>query len=161
MSNIQEEFSFKINCPELSSISEILRSDFNGIINVNAASISRIINYYGWGITLQNKAYILKDMLETIKLPEYQKVSSNIKTPFHQSVISDNVNVLIRELHFQKVALEALTAKNIAEQNLEKVVNLLNQFLPDNFDLIGYLNQIASESLLETSLLSKDLVKKI
>lgn len=156
----QAELAFKMHCPELSTIKDILINYFSNNLNENAGSISRIITYFGWRTTLQMKAYSLNDMLKTMKLPNYQKVINTTTSPFAQSTIPDNMNVLVRELHYQKLTLEALIAKNIAEQNLQTVINILGQFLPSNFDLDSYLIK-NSEPSSQDALLEKNLVKKL
>ena len=155
------EIAFKTHCPELSIVKDILINYFSNNYNENAGSISRIITYYGWSTTLLGKAYCLHDMLKTIKLPNFQKISTTNKSLFNQTSIPDNMNTLVREFHFQKIAIEALAAKRIAEQNLQTVINILGQFLPSDFDLNEYLIQENPQTSQETLSMEKDLVKKL
>jgi len=155
----EAEIAFKTHCSELNSVQSILINYFSN--NKNAGSIYRIITYDNWDITHCMKADSLKSMLRTIKLPNFQKISIVSKSLIDQTSIPDNMNTLVRELHFQKVALEALAAKKVAEQNLQIVINILGQFLPNDFDLNKYLIQGNPQISQETLSIEKDLVKKI
>ena len=154
------EIAFKTHCSELSSIKSILINYFSDA-DRNAGSINQIINYDNWNITRYMKADSLKSMLKTIKLPNFQKISTTTKSQFNQTTVPDNMNTLVRELHFQKVAIEALAAKRVAEQNLQTVISILGQFLPSDFDLNKYLIQGNPQTSQETLLMEKDLVKKL
>lgn len=135
----QTELSFKKNCPELTPLANLIKS-FNNKDTPSTASLRIIIKTPNWDARGKHKAAAIIALLGTLKLPIYGETKQLPSIP-RISTIPENMNLLLRELQFQKITLEAIAKKQIAEANLLAVINLLAKFIPSEIDLNELLSQ--------------------
>ena len=92
---------------------------FNTFTTVNKYSINQIIA-----------------SLASLKLPKYKIIKNNIDSIcVNERTMPTNVQSMMRELHFQRIALEAIIKQKILEAELETVLGVLQSVLPEGYDL--------------------------
>lgn len=73
--------------------------------------------------------------LKILKMPVYQPVKGNIDShSVELDTVPNNINSMLRELYFQRIALEAVAKQRILEAELKSVVGLLIDVAPQNYD---------------------------
>ena len=132
------EIEFKKYCPELDNFTEMLKTFDNNEVQ-EIAALRTILSYSNWNEEAETDTKMLESFLRNMKLPQYynvdKKSSLNSLQPTNIKQKNVNLDILKRELYFQKLILEATAAKKIAEYNLQLVINTLGQFVPRNIDL--------------------------
>lgn len=104
--------------PSCSSINQMLKY-FSTFDNVHQYSINQIIA-----------------SLASLKLPKYRIIKDNIDSIcVNERTMPTNVQSMMRELHFQRIALEAISKQKILEAELETVLGVLQSVLPEGYDL--------------------------
>lgn len=78
-------------------------------------------------------------VLETIKLPIYKKVKQNADI-IGVNAKAPGVDTMLRELYFQRIAIEAVTKQKILEAELETVINVLKSVAGESFDYSKVIN---------------------
>ena len=74
--------------------------------------------------------------LASLKLPKYKIIKDNIDSIcVNERTMPTNVQSMMRELHFQRIALEAISKQKILEAELETVLGVLQSVLPEGYDL--------------------------
>lgn len=134
----QAEREFKKNCPELEQFAALLKEFTNPKVP-EVLALRTILLHQHWDNNGTSSCQVLKTYLKNMKLPQYYNVKKNSFSQQIPSINTEgmpvNLTQLKRELQFQKLILEANTAKKIAEYNLQAVINTLGQFIPDNLDI--------------------------
>ena len=114
--NSLEKLNFDV--PKCSSINQMVKC-FNTFTTVNQYSINQIIA-----------------SLASLKLPKYKIIKKNIDSIcVNERTMPTNVQSMMRELHFQRIALEAISKQKILEAELETVLGVLQSVLPEGYDL--------------------------
>ncbi len=114
--NSLEKLNFDV--PKCSSINQMVKY-FNTFTTVNQYSINQIIA-----------------SLASLKLPKYKIIKNNIDSIcVNERTMPTNVQSMMRELHFQRIALEAISKQKILEAELETVLGVLQSVLPEGYDL--------------------------
>ena len=134
----QAESEFKKNCPELEQFVVLLKEFTNPEVP-EVLALKTIFLYQKWNEKAKAKCRVLKTFLQTMKMPKYynvdKKSSLNNMQPTNVEEKILNLDILKRELQFQKLILEAKSAQKIAEYNLQIVINILGQFVPESLDI--------------------------
>lgn len=90
------------------------------------------------------------DSLYVLKLPEYKRNANNLdEICVNSNTLPNNVQSMMRELHFQRVALEAVSKQRILEAELKTVLDVLQSVVPDDYDISSLYSSFSSlESML-------------
>ncbi len=90
------------------------------------------------------------ESLKAMKLPKYKMFTSNIdEVCVSEKTLPNNVKGMMRELYFQRVALEAVSKQHILEAELKTVLGALQSFVPDDYDMSSLSSSFSSlESML-------------
>lgn len=142
--------SFRINCQGLYAISDILKNA-DGVEIYKTLTIGFIINKnWAYGIDIKI-AKMIKEALSTIKLPNYKNKNRNMNNVSKNS-IPNNMDTLLRELHFQRFAALALAKQKILESQLQSVIRILHNIAGPDFDFSSLqLNDLELENLLSNN----------
>lgn len=129
----QCEAAFAQNANLLNEFANELKT-FNNDIPA-CASVNAIICHDKWGVVAQKGADKLRSILKILKMPVYQTVKDNIDShSVGLDTVPNNINAMLRELYFQRIALEAVAKQRILEAELKSVVGLLIDVAPQNYD---------------------------
>lgn len=83
--------------------------------------------------------------LSILKLPKYRIVSENIDSiSVNANTLPNNLQSMLRELHFQRIALEAVSKQKILEAELETVLGVLQSVVPDDYDFTSMNERLRS-----------------
>ena len=124
------EKEFKKNCPELQAFATTLKQFSNP--NAPISSVREIIEYKYWDESAYSYVNQLKALLKNIKLPVYTKLDKNeMDGMYSKSTLSSNLEYMLREIHFKKIAAEAVSKQKILEREIDLLIGLLNQYLPN------------------------------
>lgn len=141
------EREFAKNAPGLE---EIMRSTLN-FQYYNSAYVSSIgitINpdYYN-RFTEKDKMVVMKlrSLLSSLRLPKYKILHENIDSvSVNRNTLPSNIQSMMRELHFQRIALEAVSKQKILEAELETVLGVLQSLAPKNYDFTSMEDRMRS-----------------
>ena len=98
-------------------------------------------------LSVKDAAISLKYTMENFKMPVYKEASHNIDSfSVEPGTIPNNVNSLLRELHFQRIAMEAVAKQRILESQVEALTAILMSATPEGYDF----STLAQEHQLET-----------
>lgn len=138
----EAENIIKVNCSGLYTIKSILNINYRNSSDYGNSSIGLIISKLG-SLFSPDCAEDIEQSLKTIKLPKYEIKKGNIETPTLAVDNSPtNVNQILRELHFQKMALMAKSKQKIAETQVEALITLLQSVLPKDYDINQFIPSI-------------------
>lgn len=99
-------------------------------------SIREILQYEYWVSNCEHIANSIRAILKTLKFPKYhQKVTNRDVQSVTTDTIPKNINALMRELYFQRMALEATAKQKFAEAELNTVIGFLESMVPEGLDL--------------------------
>ena len=142
------ESDFILNSAGLLELQKLLLS----FEKYNDKPISYLIENTSYlGIDI-GRACSLKKLMPNIKLPRIIK-KQNALLDVNLTSSDGNLDGLLRELYFQRMALDALAKQRIAEVQLSSLIAALKQTLPNNYDFNQITQILDSYS---TKLLSKD-----
>ena len=79
----------------------------------------------------------VKNIINNIKLPKIAERTSTLSV-VNLTHGADELNGLLRELHYQRVAFEALAKQRIAEAQLYSLLMALKQIAPDGYDFTQF-----------------------
>jgi hypothetical protein len=131
------EKEFEINAPELEVLEELVQAfDYDYSSDYECSTISSIIspnNIKLMDSDDEHKAKSIKAILQNLRLPVYIKTFSPVDDKKEDA--PSDVDSLIRELYYERIAVEALSKQRIAETELKAVVELLKRVIPEGTDL--------------------------
>ncbi len=129
--------------------------------NLGLFSIKELISSFVSSVTLKyiierpndfdfsyaDAALSLKYTMENFKMPVYKEASYNIDSfSVKPGTVPNNINSLLRELHFQRIAMEAVAKQRILESQVEALTAILMSATPEGYDF----STLAQEYQLET-----------
>ena len=134
VSEKKAEKDFKMHCPGLTEFVSILKEFTNKI--PECASVTNIINFDNWNEKANFDVQRLIATLKLLKMPAYspKKISNIDSYSITPDTISNNMNIMLRELHLQRVAMEAVAKQKILEAELKSVIEILKNVVPQDFD---------------------------
>ena len=142
------EQHFNTHCPGLSSLRKLTNIiDFSRVHKGNIMSFlnrSHLINS-DYDMAVYSS---ISETLSRLRLPNYKfspiyenNIDSMCVTP---DTLPTSVQSMMRELHFQRIALEAISKQKILEAELKTVLNVLAQVAPKDYDFSSLEKQLAS-----------------
>lgn len=117
---------------EFSKYAPTLNEVFNSLMKLNyddpsCSPINQMYKFFS-SFTNEDQYFInqILDSLASLKLPKYKIIKDNIDSIcVNERTMPTNVQSMMRELHFQRIALEAISKQKILEAELETVLGVL------------------------------------
>ena len=87
--------------------------------------------------------YALKNIMNNIKLPKVLRKKTSL---YSMSSKDSNISQLLRELYFQRMALDAIAKQKIAETQLYSFLEIMKEIVPENYDISQVIKQFDNSS---------------
>lgn len=139
--NLKEEYSAKmgVSIDQAANEIELKCPGLPAIINImsgvnTSISIGHIMHATTWNNSTERQ--LLQSILKSLRLPVYRNSKNPIKQfKIEQGNVPSSTNSILRELHLQRTAMEAVARQRIAEAELKTVIELLINFLPKDISI--------------------------
>ena len=105
-------------------------------------TISYCVTNYDWMGTDRNRAIALKNLLNNVKLPKISKQASTLSIDKLEK--DDDLVGLLRELYYQRMAMEAQAKQKIAEAQLNTLIMSLQKIASEGYDPAQLMELVSS-----------------
>lgn len=126
---------FEENCPGLHEFVELLQDFSNDSISATS-SLRNIFANDNWSSSAEHKAALLYSTLQNFKMPHFiEKGALRLdELCANSSYSSSNIQQLLANFYWQRKAAEAMAAQKIAEAELQAVVMLFKNAIPQDYN---------------------------